>query len=90
MARGRKELTDAATTMGSWWGSESKEYRKLVLRILSSLPGGEEAEDYGFEPHDWLGWQEVSMLGDLLQAVQSDRDVARVTKYLLHIQTGLD
>ncbi len=67
----------------TWWQSETPEYRELVMAILAALPGGDKAEDAGFEPIENVGWKEAAMLGRLLVALRDSGDVAYAVRKLL-------
>jgi len=84
MARPTKGLREIAEELGSWFPSETPEFRELVLRILAALPGGDLAYEAGFEPLP-IGWKEAELLGKLLLALQDARDVAAITRYLLRL-----
>lgn len=67
----------------SWWDSETREFGELVFRLLASMPGGDEAADVGYEPFPHLGWKEWDMIAKMMEAVDSDRDVAYVVQKLM-------
>jgi hypothetical protein len=67
-----------------WLDSETKEYVDLVFRMLATLPGGDLLEDYGYEPFPGVGWKEADMLGEMLNAIESKRDVEAIIDYLLY------
>lgn len=65
--------------LAGWWTSESAEFQQFVLRLLASLPGGEQAEDSGFEPFgNFLGWQEMQMVTEMLERIKSADDVNQI------------
>lgn len=68
----------------SWWNSETVEFQTFVLRLLASLPGGEEAEEMGFEPFGrlFLGWQEMKMITEMLDKIESAFDVEHLVRIL--------
>ncbi|MGI0151821.1 MAG: hypothetical protein ACREC5_07790 [Thermoplasmata archaeon] len=76
------EVEDAISTLEGWLPNECRDYVELVARLLSSLPGGDEAEDMGYEPIPYLGWQEADMIGKLLSSVCDSRDVAEAVRRL--------
>ena len=62
--------------MEGWWTSETAEFQTFVLRLLASLPGGDRAEDMGFEPFgNFLGWKEAEMVTEMLDKIQYADDV---------------
>jgi len=76
--------------MSSWWDSETQEFQTFVLRLLASLPFGEEAEDAGFEPFtNALGWQEMVMVTEMLDKIQDKNDVMSLISEILYPE-GLD
>jgi hypothetical protein len=58
------------------------DYPTLLWRILASAPGGDQAEDMGYETFN-LGWQEISQLGDVLNAIQDKGDVEDLIQGLM-------
>jgi hypothetical protein len=64
----------------SWWDSETEGFGQLVLRLLASVPGGEEAEDIGYEPFESIGWKEFDMIGKMMEAIEGKDDV----EYIVH------
>jgi hypothetical protein len=73
----RKPIQDMIAELRSWlpnYDHGEKEYPTLVWRLLASMPGGDEAEDMGYEPFN-ISWQEIAQLGDMLNAVQDKGDV---------------
>jgi hypothetical protein len=73
----RKKIQDMIAELRSWlpnYDHGEKEYPTLVWRLLASMPGGDEAEDMGYEPFN-ISWQEIAQLGDMLNAVQDKGDV---------------
>lgn len=58
------------------------DYPTLVWRILASIPGGEQAEDMGYEPFN-ISWQEIVQLGEILEAIQDKQDVSDLVAGLL-------
>ncbi len=74
----RKPIADLIEELKSWlpnYDHGPTDYPTLLWRILASLPGGDRAEDMGYETFQ-LGWQEVTQLGDVLAAIQDQRDVS--------------
>ncbi len=74
-------MRGALDGLTSWWSSEPQGFRELVLRILASLPGSEALDDV-VEPLP-LGWHEVQLLGDLLQALECGGDVEATVRAIL-------
>lgn len=73
----RKEIEELIGELRSWlpnYDHKENDYPTLLWRILASAPGGEQAEDMGYEPFN-LGWQEIDQLGRVLVAIQDKRDV---------------
>lgn len=73
----RKPIADLIEELKSWlpnYDHGPKDYPTLLWRILASAPGGDRAEDMGYEPFN-LGWQEIEQLGNVLAAIQDKRDV---------------
>lgn len=73
----RKPIADLISELQSWlpnYDHGPADYPTLLWRILASVPGGDQAEDMGYEPFS-LGWQEVDQLGRVLVAIQDKRDV---------------
>ena len=65
--------------MSGWWDSETREFGEFVLRLLATLPGGEEAEDMGYEPFgNFMGWQEMKMITEMLEKIEHKDDVAQL------------
>jgi len=58
------------------------EAMQIVGRMLASLPGGDEFEDLGFEPYDWMGWKEFELITDALQSIDSSRGVEEAASIL--------
>lgn len=81
----RKNIEELVGELRSWlpnYDHGPKEYPTLLWRILASAPGGEQAEDMGYEPFN-LGWQEIDQLGRVLNAIQDKRDVEDLISGLL-------
>lgn len=55
----------------------------LLYRILATLPGGDEAEDMGFQPIEGMGWHEAQMLEEMLSTIQDKTDVEELVNLLL-------
>jgi hypothetical protein len=69
-----------------WWDSETREFGEFVLKLLASLPGGEEAEDVGYEGYNFMGWKEFDLIGKMMEAIQGKMDV----EYIVHKLLGGD
>lgn len=67
----------------SWIGSESDEFWTLVFRLLASLPGGDEAEEVGYEPFPYIGWKEIELITEMLDKIQGARDVEQLVSELI-------
>jgi len=73
----RKPIEDMIEELRSWlpnYDHGPADYPTLLWRILASIPGGDRAEDMGYEPFS-LGWHEADQLGRVLVAIQDTRDV---------------
>lgn len=75
------KLQEATDHLVSMWSSETEDFQSLVLQILASLPGSEELEGL-VEPRA-IGWLEVRLLTDLLEAIENADDVRQVVARLL-------
>jgi len=70
--------------LDGWWTSETREFQKFVLRLLATLPGGDEAENMGFEPFGrFMGWQEMKMVTEMLDKIEYKDDVAQLINDLV-------
>lgn len=67
----------------AWLPSETDDFNTLVLRIIASLPGGEELEALGYEPLS-IGWKEIELLGKLLTSLNDASDVKKVANALIN------
>ncbi len=79
----KRGLIDAVGELNMWLPSESSEYANHIFSLLASLPGGEEAENMGAAPFNFIKWQEAKMLGNLLVNLKSASDVEYATSALL-------
>jgi hypothetical protein len=73
----RKPIADMIAELRSWlpnYDHGPTDYPTLVWRLLASAPGGEEAEDMGYETFN-ISWHEIDQLGRMLEAIQDKRDV---------------
>jgi hypothetical protein len=81
----RKPIQDLIAELQSWlpnYDHGPADYPTLLWRILASAPGGDRAEDMGYEPFQ-LGWQEIDQLGRVLVAIQDQRDVEDLIQGLI-------
>jgi hypothetical protein len=81
----RKPIVAIIDELKSWlpnYDHGPEDYPTLLWRILASVPGGDRAEDMGYEPFS-LGWQEVEQLGRVLEAIQDKQDVEDLIDGLL-------
>lgn len=86
----RKPIAELIGELKSWlpnYDHGPNDYPTLLWRILASAPGGDEAEDMGYEPFQ-LGWQEISQLGDVLAAIQDKQDVEDLIAGLVADEEG--
>jgi len=87
--RVRKEVQAIADELASWlpnYDHGPGSFPELVWRLLASIPGGEQAEDMGYEPlggEGGLGWKEVELLGDMLNAIQDKTDAEDLVELLM-------
>ena len=81
----RKQITEMIEELKSWlpnYDHGPLDYPTLVWRILAGMPGGDQAEDMGYEPFK-LGWQEVTQLSEMLAVIENQRDVEDLIAGLL-------
>lgn len=86
----RKEIQELIEELKSWlpnYDHGPEEYPTLLWRILASAPGGDQAEDMGYEPFN-ISWQEISQLGQVLETIQDKRDVEDLVAGLLEDEEG--
>lgn len=69
-----------------WWDSETSGFGEFVLKLLASMPGGDEAEDMGYEGYDFMGWKEFDLIGKMMEAIETKDDVA----YIVHKLTAAE
>jgi 3-methyladenine DNA glycosylase AlkD len=79
------KLDKALSEMLSWWTSETREFRYLVVDLLSGLPGSDELSEYYMvnETKNNCGWKEIDLLAKLFSAISNKNDVEKVSKALL-------
>ena len=73
----RKPIADMIAELQSWlpnYDHGQRDYPTLVWRLLASMPGGDRAEDMGYESFN-IAWQEIEQLGRMLSAIQDTQDV---------------
>ena len=81
----RKPIADLIGELQSWlpnYDHGPADYPTVLWRILASAPGGDRAEDMGYEPFQ-LGWQDLDQLGRVLVAIEDKRDVEDLIEGLL-------
>jgi hypothetical protein len=76
------KMQSAGDGIQGMWYSETKDFQQLVLDILASLPGGDMAEDMGGK-ESGLGWFELNMLGELINAIENESDVEEMCEALM-------
>ena len=73
----RKPIQALIGELRSWlpnYDHGPEDYPTLLWRILASIPGGDRAEDMGYEPFN-IAWHEADQLGRVLEAIQDKQDV---------------
>ena len=73
----RKPIADMIGELRSWlpnYDHGPTDYPTLVWRLLASAPGGDQAEDMGYETFN-ISWHEIDQLGRMLEAIQDKQDV---------------
>ena len=88
MRKAEKDLKEAIAEMVHWWTSESREYRDLIVDLLSGLPGSEELSEYFMiqESKHNAGWKEIDLLAKLFSAINTKDDVEKASKAILEEQ----
>jgi hypothetical protein len=67
------QLASAVQRLSDAWPSLPAEFRQLSLHLLARLPGG---ADSGEQADNLTAdWADLTLLGDLLNALRSDTDV---------------
>jgi len=90
MAKPRKPIQEMIDELRSWlpnYDHGPEDYPTLVWRLLASAPGGEQAEDMGYETFN-ISWQEIDQLGRMLEAIQDKRDVEDLIAGLMDEEEG--
>jgi 3-methyladenine DNA glycosylase AlkD len=84
-----RALDKALSEMVNWWTSESREFRLLVVDLLSGLPGSDDLAEYFMidETKNNCGWKEIDLIAKLFSAVNTKDDVEKVSKRLLKEET---
>lgn len=81
-----RHLQDVAGELDSWLPSESEEFKEFFWRFLASLPGGEAAQDMGYDPlTDMIGWKEAELLENTLKSIQTNADVEDLISYCRNV-----
>jgi 3-methyladenine DNA glycosylase AlkD len=83
------ELDKALREMVNWWTSETREFRLLVVDLLSGLPGSDDLAEYFMieETKHNCGWKEIDLIAKLFSAIETKDDVEKVSKRLLKEET---
>ena len=76
------QMNEAGGQVLSMWTSEVESFHKIILDLLASLPGGDMAEEMGGKDLG-LGWMELEMIGDLVNAIKGKDDVEEMCEALL-------
>jgi hypothetical protein len=76
----KEKLTNVLDRLEVWLPSEPEGFVELVGRVLASLPGGDRLDGL-FESLP-IGWNEANLLGQLLLALESERDVRTAVERL--------
>jgi hypothetical protein len=83
--RVRPEIQSLIEELQSWlpnYNHGPNDYPTLLWRLIASMPGGDRAEDMGYEEFN-LGWHEIDQLGRVLVAIQDKADVEDLVDGLL-------
>ena len=83
------ELNKALNEILAWWTSETREFRLLVVDLLSGLPGSDDLAEYFMveESKHNCGWKEIDLIAKLFSAINNKEDVEKVSKRLLKEET---
>lgn len=76
------QMKAAGTEVLHLWSSESADFHQVILDLLASLPGGDEAEEMGGKERA-IGWMELEMIGDLINAIGANWDVEEMCEALM-------
>jgi hypothetical protein len=84
----KKKVEEAVGEFLNWLPNydiaQRDELVHIVGRMLASLPGGDEFEDYGFEPYSAVNWVEFKMIHDIYMAVEDKWDVEQAAEMFFH------
>jgi 3-methyladenine DNA glycosylase AlkD len=85
MRKEEKELNEAIREMVNWWTSETKEFRYLVVDLLSGLPGSEKIAEFFMvqESKHNCGWKEIDLVAKLFSAINTKDDVEKASEAIL-------
>jgi len=80
-----KELDQALREIVNWWTSETREFRLLVVDLLSGLPGSDDLAEYFMveKTKNNCGWKEIDLIAKLFMGINNKEDVEKVSKRLL-------
>jgi len=83
------ELNKALNEILAWWTIETREFRLLVVDLLSGLPGSDDLAEYFMveESKHNCGWKEIDLIAKLFSAINNKEDVEKVSKRLLKEET---
>jgi 3-methyladenine DNA glycosylase AlkD len=81
----KTKLDKRLDEMLSWWTSETREYRLLIVDLLSGLPGSDDLAEYFMveETKNNCGWKEIDLLVNLFGEINTKDDVEKVSKAIL-------
>jgi len=79
------ELAKALNELMAWWTSETREFRLLVVDLLSGLPGSDDLSEYFMQEDSKYncGWKEIDLIAKLFSAINNKDDVEKVSKRIL-------
>lgn len=83
-----RPLEKALSELMSWYTSETREFRLLIIDLLSGLPGSDDLAEYFFiesSKHN-CGWKEIDLIAKLFSAVNTKDDVEKVSKKILETE----
>ena len=75
------QMKSAGTEVLGMWTSESEDFHQVILDLLASCPGGDEAVEMGGKERA-IGWMELEMIGDLINAIGGTWDVEEMCEAL--------
>ena len=82
-----KQLRDSVSELRSWlpnYDHGERSFPNMVLNVLAALPGGDVLSDMGYDKFEsTLGWKEVELLGNMLNAIQNKTDVELLAAALI-------